>query len=149
VSRRKARELALSVLFQVDLAKADVQTALFEAFTRDLESDESVTRLNDKDAEFCKDLVEGAWERREALDGTIVSYAKDWSVDRMPTIDRNILRLAVYEIKHRDEVPDSVAADEAVELAKIYSTDESPKFINGILGSVIRGLAAAGGAQEG
>lgn len=137
MSRHQARELALQVLFQIDVGRADPDTALFEAFTR--ESDEGrLERLGERDAQFTRDLVQGTWERREALDAIIAKYAKDWALDRMAAIDRNILRLAIYEINHRDDVPASAAADEAVELAKTYSTAESGKFVNGILGTVIR-----------
>lgn len=149
MSRRKARELALQVLFQLDLAKFDPDTALFQAFTREMLDGEGLpTVLPEKDAEFARDLVQGTWERREEIDRLIATFAKDWTVDRMPGVDRNILRLAIYEINHRDDVPDAAAADEAVELAKVYSTAESGKFVNGILGSVIRGLKQGAASAE-
>lgn len=140
MSRRQARELALQVLFHVDVGRADPETALFHAFTREQVSDDAELHLSEKDAQYAKDLVQGTWERREETDGLIARYAKDWSVDRMAGVDRNILRMAIYEIIHQEDVPDSVVADEAVELAKAYAGVESSKFINGILGSVIRGL---------
>lgn len=140
MSRRRARELALQVLFQVDVGRADPETALFQAFTREADAADEVTdSLNDKHGEFARDLVQGTLEHKDAIDQLIARYAKEWAVERMSGVDRNILRLAIYEINHRDDVPDSVAVDEAVELAKAYSTAESGKFVNGILGSVIRG----------
>lgn len=148
MSRRHARELALQVLFQLDVGHTDPDTALFHAFTRELESDEGRDALSDKDAQFARDLVQGTWERREALDALIVRYAKDWSVDRMAGVDRAILRMAIYEINHQGDIPESVSADEAVELAKLFSTAESGKFVNGILGSVIRGLKQGDGGGE-
>ncbi len=140
MSRRHAREVALQVLFQVDVAHADPDTALFQAFSRELEGEVQPEALGEKDAQFTRDLVQGTWERKDAIDELIATYAKDWSVDRMAAVDRNILRLAIYEIRHQGDIPESVTVDEAVELAKSFSTAESGKFINGILGSVIRGL---------
>ncbi|MDF2629052.1 MAG: transcription termination factor [Symbiobacteriaceae bacterium] len=104
--------------------------------------------LSEKDARYARDLVQGTWERKDDLDETIAKYAKDWAVDRLAGVDRAILRLAIYEIKHQEDVPDSVVADEAVELAKSFSTAESGKFINGILGSVIRGLEQGSASVE-
>lgn len=148
MSRRKARELALQVLFQVDLGKADPDTALFHAFSRDEEEDSTGDRLNEKDAAYARDLVQGTWERAGEIDQIIATYAREWTVDRMPVVDRNILRLAIYEINHQQDVPDGVVADEAVELAKTFSTAESGKFVNGILGSVIRGLKQGTASAE-
>lgn len=139
MSRRKARELALQVLFHVDIGRAEPETALFQAFARESDGDTGGDPLNEKDAVYARDLVQGTWERRDEIDQIIAQYAKDWAVDRMPGVDRNILRMAIYEINHQQDVPDGVVADEAVELAKAFASPESSKFINGILGSVIRG----------
>lgn len=139
MSRRRARELALQALFQIDVGKSDTETAVFQAFTREVEGDWSPAQLTEKDAAYARLLVQGAYEFRQESDDLIAKYAKDWSVDRMASVDRAILRLAIYEIIHQEDVPDGVVADEAVELAKGYSTAESSRFINGILGSVIRG----------
>lgn len=139
MSRRHAREVALQVLFQVDVGKADPDTALFQAFTREAEGGEGHEPLTEKEAQFCRDLVQGTWERREEIDNQIARYAKDWSMERMAGVDRNILRMAIYELNHQSDIPDSVTVDEAVELAKTFSTADSSKFVNGILGSVIRG----------
>lgn len=147
MSRRQSRELALQVLFQCDVGRSDPDTALFQAFSREHE-DGAGEPLAEKDAVYARDLVLGTWERREDLDQVIATYAKDWAVDRLAGVDRAILRLAIYEIKHQDDVPDSVVADEAVELAKNFSTAESGKFINGILGSVIRGLKQGNASAE-
>lgn len=143
MSRRQSRELALQALFQVDVGRSDPETALFQAFSREHEGDGKPEPMSDKDADYAKDLVHGTWAGREVADALIAKYAKDWAVDRMAAVDRNILRMAIYEINHQPDVPNSVVADEAVELAKTFSTAESSKFINGILGSIIR----AGGEQ--
>jgi N utilization substance protein B len=121
------------------VGRADPDTALFQAFTREAEEGAS-EHLAEKERAYARDLVQGTWERRDDLDEVIAHYAKDWAIDRMAAVDRAILRMAIYEIKHQEDVPDGVVADEAVELAKSFSTAESGKFINGILGSVIRGL---------
>jgi len=140
VSRRRARELALQVLFQIDVGRADPQTAFFQALTREREEQETPGELRERDVNYARDLVLGTWEHRQELDRVIGQYARDWTVDRMAAVDRNILRMSIYEIMHCDDVPDGAVADEAVELAKTFSTPEAAKFINGILGSVIRGL---------
>lgn len=137
MSRRQARELALQVLFQVDVGHGDLESALFQAFTRELEVDDRAA-LGEKEAVFARDLAQGTWERRDEIDKTIFKYAKDWAVDRMANVDRTILRLAIYELRHQMDIPTGVSVDEAVELAKSYSTAESSKFINGILGTLIR-----------
>jgi len=148
VSRRQARELALQVLFQCDVGRADPDTALFQAFARGHDADGAGETMTAKDSVYARDLVQGTWERREELDQIIAGYAKEWAVDRMPGVDRAILRLAIYEIKHQEDVPDGVVADEAVELAKTFSTAESGRFINGILGSVIRGMKQGTASAE-
>lgn len=139
MSRRQARELALQVLFHVDVGHSDPDTALFQAFAREQE-EEGAEPLSEKDGLYARDLVQGTWERKDDLDAVIAQYAKEWAVDRLAAVDRSILRMAIYEIKHQEDVPDGVVADEAVELSKTFSTADSGKFINGILGSVIRGL---------
>ncbi len=148
MSRRRARELALQALYQIDVGRSDPETAFFQAVSREREEDEPADRLSEKDAAFARELVKGAWEHRAAIDELIGRYARNWAVDRMAAVDRNILRLAIYQVLHREDVPDSVAADEAVELAKAYSTAESGKFINGVLGSVIRSREAQGTAAQ-
>lgn len=140
MSRRQARELALQVLFAVDLGQGDPQSALRQAIAREMEESEGASGLlGESDSLFAQELVLGTWAHKDAIDAIIATYAREWTVERMSGVDRNVLRLAVYEITHRADVPDSVAADEAVELAKTFSTADSGKFVNGILGSVIRG----------
>ena len=87
--------------------------------------------------------TDGTMAHLEEIDNIIGSYAKGWTVERMSKVDKAILRLAVYEIKYAPDVPDGVAVNEAVELAKVYSSDEAPAFINGILGKVIGSEANA------
>jgi N utilization substance protein B len=88
--------------------------------------------------DFTVQLVEGARAHRGRIDEILTTYAEGWTIDRMPGVDRAVLRLAVYELLYRDDVPDAVVIDEAVELAKSLSTDESPRFVNGVLARVLR-----------
>jgi N utilization substance protein B len=94
--------------------------------------------------EFARDLVAGVQEHRAELDRLISEHAVDWSVERIAPLERSILRVALYEILRRADVPEEVAIDEAVETAKLYCGAEAPAFVNGILGGVVRGLAGGG-----
>lgn len=91
--------------------------------------------------EYAKELYEGVLEKKEELDEFISTYSNGWKISRLPKVNLSILRLAVYEIKYVDNVPDSVAINEAVELAKKYSSKEDSAFINGVLGTFARSLA--------
>lgn len=125
MSRRKARECAFKVLFQVDQVAADPQ----EAFDYVLEESE----LAVKDQDFSWELVDGTLKHQTEIDKKIASYARDWTINRMPTVDRNIMRLAAFEILYLSEAQPVVAIDEAVEIAKIYGDENSPGFINAVL----------------
>lgn len=130
--RRAGREMALRALFQVDMGGVSAEEAF--ATVSDAE------RYVEETIEFARDLVTGASGHAEAIDGVIERHARGWSLDRMANVDRNILRLSLYELLYRPDIPPSVAVDEAVELAKKYSTAESGRFVNGVLGSVVRNL---------
>ena len=121
-SRREARERALSLLYE---AEAKEQAPLDVLADLPIEPDP-----------FVVDLVSGVANNQERIDGLITRFAIDWAVDRMPAIDRNVLRIAVYELLEHDEIPKGAVLSEAVELAKEYSTDESGRFVNGVLASV-------------
>ncbi len=97
-------------------------------------------------SEFGRDLVLGVEQHRDELDRLIEGHAVDWSVERIAPLERSILRTALYEILHRDDVPTEVAIDEAVEAAKVFCGSDAPGFVNGILGGVVRELA---GSREG
>lgn len=91
--------------------------------------------------EYAKELYQGVLDNKEAIDAVISSYSNGWKINRLPKVNLSILRLAVYEIRYVDNVPDSVAINEAVELAKKYSSKEDSSFINGVLGTVVRSQA--------
>lgn len=85
---------------------------------------------------YAREIVDGVTDHREEIDELISSYAQGWTIDRMPNVDRAVLRLASWELLHNPEIPAAVAIDEAVELAKHYSTEDSARFVNGVLGKI-------------
>ena len=123
-SRREGRERALSLLY--------------EAEAKEQSPSELLGELPLSPSPFVADLVEGVSRDREVIDDLIGRYAIDWSLERMPAIDRNLLRMAVYELLRQPDVPLAAVISEAVELAKRYSTDESGRFVNGVLSSVAK-----------
>ena len=138
--RRAARELALNVLYQVDTCGMPfdeaLETALEFADLSDLEARGEAVAQEARD--YTRLLAQGVRSHKAELDEQISALAVGWPLDRQPAVDRNVLRLALYEIAHVDSVPPIVAVDEAVELAKKYSTAESGKFINGVLAGYLR-----------
>jgi N utilization substance protein B len=135
-ARSKARKRAVDLIYEADLRGADPVTTLAERIAL---ADPPVNQ-------YTIELIEGVAEHRAAIDRLLSDYSEGWTLDRMPGVDRAVLRIGLYELLWAADVPDAVAIDEAVELAKLLSTDESPKFINGILGRVLRDQLPAGGA---
>lgn len=129
MSRTTAREMAFRLLFQVDIGHNPWEVAFEQVKQEGL--------LSDEDAGFFEDLVRGTIKNIAVIDKTITHYAKDWTIERMASTDRNILRLAVYEIRDLDN-PVAVTINEAVEMAKLYGDENSGKFVNGILGQFAR-----------
>ena len=127
-ARHKAREIALQVLYEIDSVGHNSEEALKHILSR-IEVSEDV-------AGFARDLVNGVIQNREQLDQNIRDFAPAWPLDQISIIDRNILRLAIFEILHDNKIPVKVAINEAVELAKTFGSDNSSRFINGVLGSV-------------
>ncbi len=128
-ARNKARKRAFQILFEADQRGASVQTVLAD-WVR-------LSRTDDRQppvGEYTMELVEGYAEHADRIDDLIATYSVGWTLDRMPVVDRNIIRLGAYELVWVDETPDAVVIDEAVQLAKEFSTDESPSFVNGLLG---------------
>ncbi len=126
MSRRLAREIAFKALFQVDIGKCRAEMALRHSL-------EEFSFKNEEEI-FIRDLVEGVVERKAILDETIKQHLVKWELDRLSAVDRNLLRLALYEIIYRSDIPHAVSINEALELAKKYgSTGEAVGFINGIL----------------
>jgi transcription antitermination protein NusB len=126
--RRKARELALMLLYELDYRPADLPAVLRE-FWRDRVVPPEVRT-------FAEALVRGTAEKIAELDETIEANAAHWSLARIAPVERNILRLAAYELLFRDDIPERVAINEAIELAKLYGSEESGAFVNGILDQI-------------
>lgn len=138
--RRAARELALNILYQVDSCGVPLDEAVAAAMEF---ADLSELETRDEDMaeaarEYARLLVVGVKSHRDKLDEHISRLAQGWPLDRQPAVDRNILRVALYEIDNVESVPAVVAVDEAVELAKKFSTAESGKFVNGVLAGYLR-----------
>ena len=127
-TRHKARMIALQALYEID-AVARKPEAVTERLLAEAE-------LSAENSEFVRELVSGAVKNREEIDRNIHKYAPAWPVDQIAIIDRNILRLAIFEILFDNKVPIKVAVNEAVELAKTFGSDKSSKFVNGVLGTV-------------
>ena len=125
-ARTKARKRALDVLFESEMQGL----ALGGTLSR------RVASASPPLSEYAISLVEGVVAHRERIDELLSTYAAGWTLERMPAVDRNLLRIGVYEILYRDDVPDAVAISEAVSLARELSTDESPGFVNGLLARI-------------
>lgn len=126
--RRLSREMALKVLFQIDLVSTNIEETLKYTFENG--------KLSDEVKEFTLLLVKGVMSNISEIDKAINSYTKNWSLERITNIDRNILRMAIYEILYLKNIPKSVSINEAVELAKKYGTKSSFSFVNGVLGKI-------------
>jgi N utilization substance protein B len=126
--RRKARAIALQVLYEFDSAGHDLEAALAHLLAD--------AGLSEDNVAFARDLVSGVIQNREQIDQHIQRFAPAWPLEQIPIVDRNILRLAIFEILLDNNVPVKVAINEAVELAKKFGSDSSSRFVNGVLGSV-------------
>ncbi len=131
-SRTKARSIALQVLYEVDISGHQPGTILTDRFQR--------LKMDDSLKAFISQIVSGVIEYRKVLDEFIEDFAPDWPLDQVAFIDRNLLRIALWEIAVYQKTPIKVVINEAVELAKIYGSDGSPRFINGVLGGFIDNL---------
>jgi len=130
LGRRRAREIALQALFQIDVGKIKPEQALVYTLNE--------FQVTGETAVFARTLVEGTLAHQEEINGFLARYATDWDLPRMANVDRNILRLGLFEMLYYRETPLSVAIDEALELAKTFSHKDAPRFINGILGRIAK-----------
>jgi N utilization substance protein B len=131
MKRRKAREYALQILFQLDMRKEKPSATVLKHFWAEYNPDEEVKA-------FAEEIVKGTHKHITKINDLLHQCAKNWSLDRMAVVDRNVLRMAVYEILYRIDIPTSVTINEAIEIAKKYGTDDSGAFVNGILDRVAR-----------
>jgi len=127
-ARSKARKRALDVLFESELRGLPLASTL----------DERILSGEPPVHEYTVTLARGIAEHQARIDGLIAEYAHGWTLDRMPAVDRNVLRIGIFEILYVDDVPDAVAVSEAMNLVVDLSTDESPSFVNGVLGNILR-----------
>ncbi len=125
-ARSKARKRALDLIYASEMRKRSPLDALAEQA--------EAGPVND----YTRVLVTGVTEHQARLDEVLSGYVKGWTLDRMPAVDRNVLRLATYEVLYVDDVPDAVAVSEALNLVRDLSTDESPAYVNGVLGNIVR-----------
>jgi N utilization substance protein B len=128
-ARRKARKRALDVLYEADLRDVPITEVLTSSVAR-------IEGPRPGYLDYAITLVEGVAAHLDRVDELIASYAEGWTLERMPAVDRNLARVAVYELIYCDDIDDAVAISEAVELAKQISTDDSPRFLNGVLGRI-------------
>lgn len=129
--RRKARTIALEIIYQREITKASL--------------DEIIRNRNkagegEPPSDFSMKLINGVVSHQSEIDDLIEGYADNWALDRMPSLDRNIIRISLYEMLYEEDIPFSVSINEAVELAKTYGTDDSGKFVNGVLGRIASDL---------
>ncbi len=138
--RRRARQLALQILFQIDLGKFSLEEVL----------ETQRAERPREDWPFITGLCAGVADHRRALDRLIDAHARQsgWTLERLAAVDRNVLRMALYELQHMD-TPPSVVINEAVDLAKTYGGAESGRFVNGVLGAIFRETAGAGNGPAG
>ncbi len=134
MSRRVSRELAMKLLYQFQLRDDDIQEQI-ELFLSEVEKP-----LEDAEKEYFLGVVQGAMEKKNQIDTLIQNHAKGWTLERMPKVDLAIMRLTIYELQYRKDIPWNVSINEAVELAKKYGGDQSKTFINGVLGKVAASL---------
>ena len=139
MSRRQARETALQALFQLDLNHgSEEEREMYEMLAIDAAIEES-KKLSQSDREYIMATVRGTRTHLEEIDGRISAFAKGWKLSRMAAVDRNIMRLAIYEMNFGEpELEPKIAINEAVELAKKYGTDDSSRFVNGILNAMAK-----------
>jgi len=126
--RRKARELALKALYEVDATGHESEDVIIRLLAEE--------NLSEENANFARKLVAGVLQNRDQINENIKKYAPSWPLEQISLVDRNILRLAIFEILIDNSVPVRVAINEAVELAKTFGSDNSSKFVNGVLGSI-------------
>ena len=127
-ARRRAREFALQALYEIDSVGHDIEGVVAHLLATAVLSEENVA--------FVRELVSGVIQNKDWIDENIRNFAPAWPIEQIPVVDRNILRLAIFEILIDNKAPIKVAINEAVELAKTFGSDNSPKFVNGVLGSI-------------
>ena len=135
MSRKVAREVAFKIIFELAFQHDEEAKKLFEKL---LKASEEKYDMTEEDNTYVDEIIVGIQSNENAIDEKIKSHLKDWSFDRISKVDVAILRLAIYEIAYRKDIPCKVSVNEAVELAKIFSDESSPAFINGVLAEILK-----------
>jgi len=130
MARKTARQVAMQLIYQYELGGDGISSTIEESMDK--------PQLDADDMLYIESVLEGTNDKQEELDDLVAKYAVGWKPERIAKVDLSILRLAIYEMLYREDIPESVSVNEAVELAHTYSTPEAASFINGILGSVSR-----------
>ena len=131
MTRREARELIMKMLYEMTFHREKDANLLLEGYTQDMKG---------KVKDFIVNEFNGVLQHQEEIDSIIEASSTNWSINRIAKVDHMLLRMAVYELKWGEDIPQKVAINEAIEIAKVYSTDKSPKFINGILGNIAKSI---------
>ncbi|ANF97528.1 transcription antitermination factor NusB [Paenibacillus bovis] len=142
MKRRLAREITVQSLYQMEMNEVKAEEAIMILLEEAAADNESEVELSDEAQlkTYVLDVINGIWANKEAIDQLLVDYLQNWQVSRLSRVDRQILRLAVYEMVFTEGVPAKVAVNEAIELSKHFGTEESGKFVNGVLGKMIHDL---------
>ncbi|MGN0035460.1 MAG: transcription antitermination factor NusB [Coriobacteriales bacterium] len=148
LERSRARRQALQILFQSDIRSCSATSLLEEGGTVITSPDGDATLGSAAVDDFARSLVEGVEAHRADLDERIVEISENWTLSRMPAVDRNILRIALYELSFEPDIPEGVSINEAVEMAKLFGGDESSKFVNGVLGKAVRADARSAATAD-
>jgi len=143
-NRSDARRHSFSIIFQLPFHQDESNQAENLAWLKTLYYDYLVEAPHSRDDEYIDRVIWGAYEKQAQLDGVIQNFLKEWTIDRINRVDLALMRVAIYEMLNEHDVPLGVAVNEAVELAKIFGTDDSPAFINGVLGNVSRHIKETG-----
>jgi N utilization substance protein B len=145
MKRRLAREIAIQSLYQMEMNEVDGQAAVDVVMEEGRQDNEIGTEASELEVidGYTRELVEGVQTYKARIDQALVGYLTGWQVDRLSRVDRQILRLAAYEMMFRGDAPPKVVVNEAIELAKHFGTEESGKFVNGVLGRMLREREAA------
>ncbi|MFB5268366.1 transcription antitermination factor NusB [Paenibacillus enshidis] len=142
MKRRLARELAVQSMYHMEMNEVKAEEAVDMLLQEAAADNEAEVVVKDEAAlrKYVLNMVAGTWEQRSAIDTLLTDYLKGWQVSRLSRVDRQILRLAAYEMIFREDIPGKVAVNEAIELSKHFGTEESGKFVNGVLGRLIQDL---------
>ncbi|NBI27613.1 transcription antitermination factor NusB [Chengkuizengella marina] len=139
MKRRQAREIIIQCLYQMELNEVTSTSAIDSIITeQDDVENEGISNIKHEDLKFIKELIDGTFLKKAKIDSLINDYLKGWKIERLSRVDIQILRLAIYEMFYLNDTPPKVIVNEAIELSKYFGTEDSGKFINGVLGKMIK-----------